>query len=103
MYDRPFNAPDPEGANHWDTMRNLPLIWSTPGRTGTGFGPHNTVMIEDTPRKMRYQEAGVVVVPEFAEESVRTAFGADGGESDRGGKEREVMPRLAAYLRWVWS
>ncbi|CAN0173198.1 unnamed protein product, partial [Ectocarpus fasciculatus] len=67
VYDRPFNARDPHGVNAWDTTRDLPLIWSTPGRTGAGFGPGNSIMVDDTPRKMRFMDAGLVVVPEFTE------------------------------------
>lgn len=116
VYDRPFNAPDAEGANHWDTVRDLPRIWSTPGRTGSGFGPHNTVMVDDTLRKMRYQSAGLVIVPEYTEASVMATYGemngqrwvrdtkvrAEGEDLTRrevACREAEILPRLAAYLR----
>lgn len=120
VYDRPFNTRDPQGVNHWDTTRDLPLLWSTPGRAGTGFGPSNTVMVDDTPTKMRFMTAGLVVVPEFKEASVLAAFGrGEGGMGDaervvgtekgeEGGvqvrekaehREAEVMPRLAEYMR----
>lgn len=108
VYDRPFNAHDPEGANPWDTTRNLPLVWSTPGRAGEGFGPGNTVMVDDTPRKMRFMDAGLVVVPEYTEASVvevlrvragtlRSCDGDDACE-ERALRQMEVMPRLTEYM-----
>lgn len=125
VYDRPFNARDPHGANPWDTTRDLPLIWSTPGRAGSGFGPRNTVMVDDTPRKMRFMDAGLVVVPEFTAASVVEALGGHRGgrgagtgaegvaaaaEAGWGGereeareqaaqRQRDVLPRLLEYLR----
>lgn len=110
VYDRPFNARDPHGANSWDTTRDLPLIWSTPGRAGAGFGPANTVMVDDTPRKMRFMDAGLVVVPEFKAACVLESLGLGaetGGdeEEDAGGareaaalRQREVLPRVLEYL-----
>jgi len=126
VYDRPFNARDPHGAKPWDTTRDLPLIWSTPGRAGSGFGARNTVMVDDTPRKMRFMDAGLVVVPEFTAVSVVEALGGGGDGGDGGGRvpgtgaegvaagragegeeareqaargQREVLPRLLEYLR----
>lgn len=115
VYDRPFNSVDPQGANKWDTTRDLPLIWATPGRAGTGFGPSNTVMVDDTPRKMRFMNAGLVVVPGYKEASVLAVCGRGEGMEDvervvgteeevqaRGEAalaEAEVMPRLAEYMR----
>lgn len=117
VYDRPFNAHDPEGANPWDTTRNLPLVWSTPGRAGEGFGPGNTVMVDDTPRKMRFMSAGLVVVPEYTEASVvEVVHGGGGGRGgtlgsgaheegelrrehqQRAHRQMEVMPRLTEYM-----
>eukprot|EP00752_Nemacystus_decipiens_P005334 g4838.t1 len=109
VYDRRFNARDPHGAKPWDTTRDLPLIWSTPGRAGEGFGPANTVMVDDTPRKMRFMEAGLVVVPEFKAACVLESLGlrADTGggteESEEAGEDAarrqgEVLPRLLEYL-----
>eukprot|EP00903_Cladosiphon_okamuranus_P020304 g18631.t2 len=112
VYDRPFNARDPHGANSWDTTRDLPLIWSTPGRAGEGFGPSNTIMVDDTPRKMRFMDAGLVVVPEFTGAGVLEALGFGGGgegheEEEEGveqaavaaaSRQREVLPRLREYL-----
>lgn len=113
VYDRPFNARDTGGVNHWDTTRNLPLIWATPGRAGAGFGAANTVMVDDTPKKMRFMDAGLVVVPEYTEACVlaacgKGAMGADGGGRVVGGaglreaaarEQAEVMPRLTEYMR----
>lgn len=113
VYDRPFNARDPHGANPWDTTRDLPLIWSTPGRTGTGFGPGNSIMVDDAPRKMRFMDAGLVVVPEFTEACALEALGGEAGdveseeEAERKAAaaraQREVLPRLLEYLRRVLS
>ncbi|CAM9832519.1 unnamed protein product, partial [Laminaria digitata] len=85
VYDRPFNARDTGGVNHWDTTRDLPLIWSTPGRVGAGFGPGNTVMVDDTPKKMRFMDAGLVVVPEYTQACVLAACGGGTGGVDGGG------------------
>lgn len=112
IYDRPFNAPDPEGVNHWDTKRDLPKIWSTVGRTGYGFAAHNTVMVDDTPRKMRDMNAGLVVVPEYDQRSVVAAScgegegqeGSDGlkgrnGEMEAAAREQTaVMPSVEEYI-----
>lgn len=72
-------------------------------------------MVDDTPRKMRFMEAGLVVVPEYTEASVvevvrgGVTAGTLGsgtceeGELRRGHQERayrqvEVMPRLTEYM-----
>lgn len=111
IYDRRFNAHDPDGANPWDTTRDLPKIWSTHGRVGAGFGPKNTVVVDDTPRKMRHMSAGLVVVPEYKEACIIAAFGVRGGQDLSDGREfdvevvekarrhqLEVMPRLTEYM-----
>lgn len=71
-------------------------------------------MIDDTPRKMRFMTAGLVVVPEYTEACVVEAFGgsirAEGGEitlvpgedeerDDAALRQAEVMPRLTEYMR----
>ena len=33
-------------------MRDLERIWSTPGRVGYGFDGRNTIMIDDSQRKV---------------------------------------------------
>ena len=66
IYDRDYNKADgDEGTNDWDTMRDLAKIWRTPGKVGFGFGPHNTVMVDDSARKMRHAPRNLVAVPEF--------------------------------------
>lgn len=74
LFDRPFNVADPTGENEWDTMRDLDQVWSIANSWSAGyccpFGPSNTIMIDDTPRKMRAWPMNVVVVPEYREEHV---------------------------------
>lgn len=75
-------------------------------------------MVDDTPKKMRFMDAGLVVVPEFTEACVLEAFGIGGAAETKstghgGGEEegeetrkeeeaargqREVLPRLLGYL-----
>ena len=50
-------------------MRDLEKVWAAPG-PARGFGPTNTVMIDDTARKMREHPHNVVVVPSFDERDV---------------------------------
>jgi len=66
IYDRDYNKADKEeGVESWDTMRDLAKIWSTEGKVGYGFGPHNTIMVDDSARKMRHAPRNLVQVPEF--------------------------------------
>lgn len=74
LYERKFNKFDPEGENHWDTMRDLKKIWTTPDRVGFGFDETSTVVIEDTARKMREHPYNVIVVPSYTEESVLEGY-----------------------------
>jgi len=70
VYDRPFNVPDPDGANAWDTMRDLPKLWAAPHGVARGHGPPSTVMIDDSHRKMRHCPNNVLVVDEYSEAAV---------------------------------
>jgi hypothetical protein len=66
IYDREYNKADrEEGTESWDTMRDLTKIWTTEGKVGYGFGPHNTIMVDDSARKMRHAPRNLVQVPEF--------------------------------------
>lgn len=66
-------------------------------------------MVDDTPKKMRFMDAGLVVVPEYTQASVLAACGREegGGVVAGGGDAREaaareqaeVMPRLTEYMR----
>ena len=71
VYERKFNKDDPEGENAWDTMRDLPKVWGWPGKCARGFDETNTVVIDDTHRKMREHPSNVLVVPTYDEKSVR--------------------------------
>lgn len=65
-------------------------------------------MVDDTPKKMRFMDAGLVVVPEFTkscalevEEGTRRES-SEGAEEDAAARrQREVLPRLIKYLRCV--
>lgn len=70
LYPREFNKDDPRGSHSWDTMRDLEKIWATTGRAGCGFDETNTIVVEDTVRKMREHPHNVVVVPTYTEISV---------------------------------
>jgi hypothetical protein len=54
-------------------MRDLPALWSSAASRGTtahGFSERNTVMIDDTPLKMREFADNVYIIPEYDEERV---------------------------------
>ena len=72
IYERKFNKPDPSGEHDYDTMRDLPSVWSSvkPG-SARGFTEENTVVIDDTLRKMRELPHNVLVVPPFEEDAVK--------------------------------
>jgi hypothetical protein len=68
LFDRRYNKKDPTGENDWDTMRDLPRVWQELVERGTPkncFGPHNTIMLDDTWRKMRAHPNNVIVIPEY--------------------------------------
>jgi hypothetical protein len=67
LFDRQYNKKDPSGSNSWDTMRDLPRVWQELEKWGVSdsFGPHNTIMLDDTWRKMRALPNNVMVVPEY--------------------------------------
>ena len=91
LYDRSYNVEDSSGANSWDTMRDLTRIWSEAGSVGHGFSELDTVMVDDTPRKMRHLPHNAVIVPEYDEAAVTRAARA-GAPADG------VLPALLAYL-----
>jgi len=88
LYGRDFNKADSTGAEAYDTMRDLDLLWRTPGRIAFGFDETNTVVIDDTARKMREFPNNVVVVPEYDDAAV--ARGND-----------QALLRLAEYVAVV--
>lgn len=83
IYDRDYNRADSEGAQDWDTMRDLDRIWQTGGKSGFGFDAASTVMVDDTVRKMRHMPGNLVLVPEF---------------KDAAHAKDLSMPALTAYL-----
>ncbi|CAM9687065.1 unnamed protein product [Chrysoparadoxa australica] len=86
LYHRGFNKRDPLGSNHWDTMRDIPKVWRTPKMIGSGFNASNTIMVDDTPRKMREMPGNVIVLPEFTEVAV-----VNGNDN--------VIPQVCSYLQ----
>ena len=91
IYDREYNKADNQrkGAKDWDTARDLPRIWGTEGRVGYGFTIQNTIMVDDTVRKMRDYPHNVLVVPEFKDQRQR----ADGSMRAL----REYLSRLLDF------
>ena len=85
MYERKFNKDDASGENSWDTMRDLPKVWGTPAKAAHGFDETNTLVIDDTHRKMREYPSNVLVVPTYDEATVRK-----GGD--------DALEYLAAYI-----
>ena len=72
IYERKFNKPDPSGEHDYDTMRDLPSVWnSVKPSSARGFTEENTVVIDDTLRKMRELPHNVLVVPPFEEDAVK--------------------------------
>lgn len=69
-------------------------------------------MVDDTPRKMRFMDAGLVVVPEYTEacvvETYQAGVGTEGGgDCEQGGvmereeaarRQADVMPGLTEYM-----
>ena len=72
IYERKFNKADPSGEHDYDTMRDLPSVWSSvKPSSARGFTAENTVVIDDTLRKMRELPHNVLVVPPFEEDAVK--------------------------------
>ncbi|CAM9279330.1 unnamed protein product [Choristocarpus tenellus] len=84
VYDRPFNVRDPMGKNEWDTMRDLDRVWSESGRVGSGFGPEDTLMVDDSPQKLRHMPDNALIVPEYNEARIYLETHSRDGERDGG-------------------
>ena len=72
LYAAEFNAPDDDeaGRRHaWDTVRCLDKVWAHDG-AAFGFDATNTVMVDDTARKMRRWPGNVLVVDEYDADAV---------------------------------
>ena len=64
LYDRAYQKDDPTGAEKWDTMRDLGKVWATEAELHhLTFSDANTVMLDDTMRKMREHPHNVLLVP----------------------------------------
>lgn len=70
LYDQSFNKHDPLGENQWSMLRDLERIWGTSGAPGYGHNDTSTLMIDDSPIKMREHPQNVLVVQEYTERSV---------------------------------
>eukprot|EP00039_Didymoeca_costata_P001749 m.54798 g.54798 ORF g.54798 m.54798 type:complete len:87 (+) comp10951_c0_seq2:971-1231(+) len=53
LYDREYQKHDSTGEKKWDTIRDLDAIWKAEASNGQQFDRSNTVMVDDTFRKMR--------------------------------------------------
>ena len=62
LYDRAYQKPDPDGDKNWDTMRDLDRVWAAERAAGRSVGRHNTLMIDDTYRKMREHPDNMILV-----------------------------------------
>ncbi|KAG5190462.1 hypothetical protein JKP88DRAFT_286023 [Tribonema minus] len=75
IFDRPFNAVDPTGAQSWDTVRDLQCVWQSAQarRMDAAYDATNTVMIESEPRKIRDCAENAIVPSECTAKSVGKA------------------------------
>ncbi|MEM1010272.1 MAG: NIF family HAD-type phosphatase [Myxococcota bacterium] len=60
LFDRDFQAPDPDGVNSWDNIRDLTRIWAH--SSARGFGPKNTVLVETEERKTIRCKSNAMIV-----------------------------------------
>jgi hypothetical protein len=95
LYAQEFNKRDPEGEFPWSMMRDLPrvmkdatmqvaqgtsLIRTVVAESAYAFDETNTVMVDDTPRKMREYPHNVIIVPEYVDDSVQGGDHAASGD-----------------------
>jgi hypothetical protein len=81
VFPREYNTVDPTGSKAWDTIRDLSRIWASPlntiatspllsssplvqvendAKTGYLFGPANTILIDNEPRKTRNYQGNAI-------------------------------------------
>eukprot|EP00729_Bicosta_minor_P018779 gene18779-11104_t len=73
LYDREYQKADPEGEEVWDTMRDLHKVWANEAEEyGNHFDGSNTLMLDDTMRKMREHPDNVVLVPTLDTSTILT-------------------------------
>ena len=73
LYDREYQKADPEGEEVWDTMRDLHKVWANEAEEyGHHFDGSNTLMLDDTMRKMREHPDNVVLVPTLDTSTILT-------------------------------
>eukprot|EP00039_Didymoeca_costata_P001750 m.54800 g.54800 ORF g.54800 m.54800 type:complete len:417 (+) comp10951_c0_seq3:180-1430(+) len=66
LYDREYQKHDSTGEKKWDTIRDLDAIWKAEASNGQQFDRSNTVMVDDTFRKMREHADNVLIVPTYS-------------------------------------
>lgn len=66
LFDRPYNKKDREGANYWDTIRDMGNIWSYL----PDYGPHNTVILDDSAHKYRDFPQNLIEIEHLTEDQI---------------------------------
>eukprot|EP00741_Cyanophora_paradoxa_P025212 tig00000350_g24337.t1 len=84
LFDRNYSIRDPHGEKKWDTMRSLPRVWAAPVCQGR-FDANNTILIDNTPRKVRNHMQNALIVPPWEKEQLVA------------GDDR-ALPALSAYF-----
>lgn len=110
-----FNVPDKNrGVKPWDSMRKLELVWEHEyERLGQRFDGTNTLMIDDSLRKMRYYPLNVLQVSEYDEDAVQAddddelvhlmkymKFLLEDLESTSGGKDQRDVRHFVEATPW---
>jgi len=74
-----YNVPDiNKKVKPWDTMRCLEEVWNSLNSSNQEkYDGRNTIMIDDTTRKMRYHPFNVIKVSEFTERSLSAKIERD--------------------------
>ena len=78
---RSMNKTDPNGVNEWDTVRDMEKVWETL----PGYGPDNTLLLDNEARKFHETPRNGIVVPEYGPAKVKT-------------RKKDTMTRLLKYL-----
>eukprot|EP00607_Mallomonas_marina_P002110 CAMPEP_0182432778 /NCGR_PEP_ID=MMETSP1167-20130531/58853_1 /TAXON_ID=2988 /ORGANISM="Mallomonas Sp, Strain CCMP3275" /LENGTH=130 /DNA_ID=CAMNT_0024620705 /DNA_START=216 /DNA_END=604 /DNA_ORIENTATION=+ len=68
LYAQQHNKPDPDGDKSWSMMRDMSRIWNMKDTVAYGYTEYNTLMIDDSPSKMREYPNNVLVIPEYTQE-----------------------------------
>jgi hypothetical protein len=70
LLDQTYNKRDPDGENSWSMMRDMKRIWSLEGCPSFGHSEKTTIMIDDSPNKMKEYPDNVYIIPAYVEEYV---------------------------------